>query len=214
MGLVYPDKCVLCGRTLPVLAEEKTFLCPSCAEQLEREYRYSAPLMIPNTDDAAAALKYRGAVADAMRAFKFRQKQSYADWFAAQLVPLLEDKMNCWKPDCVTFAPISFWRMHTRGYNQAELLAKRIAEAVSLPCINTLRKRPFVGKQSKRKNAEARWQNVANAFLPRLVDLTGLSVLFVDDIITTGATVSAACGVLRAMGAAHIYALAPTRTVR
>lgn len=212
MGLVYPTKCVLCGQALPV-GKNPTMLCPAC-EQTMPVYRHTTHCTVLYADDAAAALFYKDKVRKAMQALKFRHQPHYATWFAQQAAEVLTECLDAWRPDLITFTPIGRLRMYQRGYNQAELIAKDVAQAVSLPCVATLRKRPFIGRQSKQKNAEARWKNAENAFLalPR-VDLTGKAVVLVDDIITTGATASAATAVLRLMGASAVFVLAPTCAV-
>ena len=110
--------------------------------------------------------------------------------------------------------PIGLLRLRERGYNQAELLAKAVAKPFRLPCIATLRKRAFTPKQSTRKDATARQQNAARALLPLAnADVHSKSVVFVDDIITTGATAAAAVKLLREMGAMKVYVLAATHTL-
>lgn len=188
-------------------------LCPSCAQKVRQQYRCTEDIHIHGADGAAAPLYYTGAIAGAMKRFKFMHRQHYADWFAAQMLPLLAERLDDWQPDLITYIPISFFRWYQRGYNQSELLAKPIAEAFSLPCCATLQKRLLTPKQSSRKSADERKKNAAHAFrLRKGVNLSGMSVVLVDDIITTGATVSAAAQCLREMGALHIYVLAPTKT--
>ncbi len=211
MGVIFTAKCALCDEILPA-AGSRAMLCPACAAKLH-EYRCVSPVHVRDADDAAAPLLYRSAVQHAMKQLKFHGRQSNALWFAAQATPLLAERLESWKPDLITYAPIGFWHYYKRGYNQARLIAQPIADAFGLPCRPTLRKRLFARKQSTRKTAEARWKNAEKAFRPgRDVDLTGQSVVFIDDIITTGATASKCVRLLRELGAAHVYVLAPTRT--
>lgn len=211
MGIIFPKKCVICCKTMPLDAG-KAMLCPDCAHDVRHKYRCTEGVRVDGTDGAAAALYYTGNVAGAMKRFKFNHREHYADWFAAQALPLLAERLEEWQPDLVTFIPIGLMRLYQRGYNQAELLAEQIAAPLGLPCRATLTKRAFVGRQSRREGLAARQKNAAKAFLPMEdVDLTGQSVVLVDDIITTGATVAAAAKLLRQMGAARVYALAPTR---
>ena len=213
MGILFMHNCVLCGEPVPAEDGRRAMICADCAREVRAQYRCMETIRVPGMDGCAAALYYTGKVKQAMLRFKFHHKQHYADWFAAQALPLLAGHLEDWQPDLITFMPIGFARRHERGYNQAELLAKPIAKALGLPCQATLRKRPFTPKQSEQKDFAARQKNAARALLPmEKANLSGRSVVLVDDIITTGASASAAAGLLRQMGAAHVYLLAPTRT--
>lgn len=214
MGVLFTKRCVLCGEMLPAAGTGKAMLCPDCADEVRQRYRCTEAIRIPGAADAAAALYYTGKVKNAIQRFKFQHKQHYADWFAAQMLPLLTERLDTWQPDLVTFMPIGFLRMHERGYNQAELLAKAVAEPLGLPCQATLRKRAFTPKQSTQKDAAARQKNAERALLPRKnAEMRGKSVVLVDDIITTGATAAAAVKLLREMGAVKVYVLAAARTL-
>lgn len=213
MGVLFTKRCVLCGAMLPAAGTGKAMLCPDCAAEVRQCYRCTEAIRIPGAADATAALYYTGKVKNAMQRFKFQHKQHYADWFAAQMLPLLAERLDAWQPDLVTFMPIGFLRMHERGYNQAELLAKAVAEPLSLPCQATLRKRAFTPKQSTQKDAAARQKNAERALLPREgAEVRGKSVVLVDDIITTGATAAAAVKLLHEMGAEKVYVLAAAHT--
>ena len=215
MGILYTHQCILCGKTLPAEANGRVQLCPDCAAEVRREYRCTEPLSVFGADGAAAPLYYRGAVQSAMKRFKFNGAAYCADWFAAQACAALTARLDEWQPALITYMPIGFLHYRKRGYNQAELLAKLIAKPLSLPCEAALRKRWFVKKQSAQKDYAARQRNAANAVLPKKgVNLTGKSVVLVDDIITTGATAAAAVKALREMGASRVYVLAATVTPR
>ena len=213
MGIVFTKRCVLCGEMLPAAGTGKAMLCPACAAEVRQQYRCMQAIRIPGAADAVAALYYTGKVRSAMQRFKFQHKQHYADWFAAQMLPLLANRLDAWQPDLVTYMPIGFLRLHERGYNQAELLAKAVAEPLGLPCTATLRKRAFTPKQSAQKNAAARQKNAERALWPlENAEVRGKSVVLVDDIITTGATAAAAVKLLREMGAAKVSVLAAAHT--
>lgn len=213
MGIVFTKRCVLCGEMLPAVGTGKAMLCPACAAEVRQQYRCTEAIRIPGAADTAAALYYTGKVKNAMQRFKFQHKQHYADWFAAQMLPLLAERLDAWHPELVTFMPIGFLRMHERGYNQAELLAKAVVEPFGLPCIATLRKRAFTPRQSTQKDAAARQKNAERALRPlEGAKVYGKSVVLVDDIITTGATSAAAIKLLHEMGAAKVYVLAATYT--
>lgn len=213
MGILFTKRCVLCGDLLPAAGTGKAMLCPACAAEVRQNYRCTVMPRVTGADDAAAALYYTDKVRQAMQRFKFQHKQQYADWFGAQMLPLLAERLDTWRPDLITFMPIGFLRMHERGYNQAELLAKAVAEPFGLPCVATLRKRAFTPKQSKQKDAVARQTNAEQALLPlKNAEVRGKSVVLVDDIITTGATAAAAVKLLRETGAEKVCVLAAAYT--
>ena len=213
MGVLFTKRCVLCGEMLPAAGTGKAMVCPACAAEVRQTYRCTEAIRMPGATDTAAALYYAGKVKQAMQRFKFQHKQHYADWFAAQMLPLLADRLNAWQPDLVTFMPIGWLRRRERGYNQAELLAKAVAEPLGLPCRATLRKRAFTPKQSAQKDVAARQKNAERALLPREnAEVHGKSVVLIDDIITTGATAAAAVKLLREMGAVRVYVLAAAHT--
>jgi len=210
MGILFVKRCVLCGEILD--SDYPNWLCENCAETVASYYCRDI-VHIRGADASIAALYYSGSVKNAMRALKFRHKKQYAVWFAEKMSAVLTPYLQDWSLDSITFAPIGWLRYRERGYNQAELLARHIAQSVNLPCEAFLKKRAFTARQSKRKNAASRWKNTKDAFLPRdNISLDGKSVLFVDDIITTGATASAAVRTLRQMGASYVYVLAATKT--
>jgi ComF family protein len=115
--------------------------------------------------------------------------------------------------DLITAIPLTWNRRLTRGFNQSELLARRLAGRLDLPYTALLR-RSGRGVQS-RSNKLLRRVNVSKAFRVRkrkLADLDRSAILLVDDVVTTGATLEAAARSLLAAGASRVTALAIVRT--
>ena len=101
----------------------------------------------------------------------------------------------------MTFVPVSRLRRFSRGYDQAELLARETAKTLGLPCAPTLTHR-HTKRQSRMRDAAARRANVSGAFSLRPgTDVAGKRILLIDDICTTGATMAEAARVLRTAGA-------------
>ena len=173
MPVLFDRTCILCGRVLP--AEKRSAaLCPDCAREVRTEYRYHGEFSVPGADGAAAALCYRGRVKEALHRFKFTPQ--YAAWFAAEMAAVLAAQLDRWQPTCITYLPLGFLRARERGYNQAELLARPIAQSLSLPCVSALRKRPFTARQSVQQDAAARRKNAAGSLLPGRVPLAAKTV--------------------------------------
>ncbi len=108
----------------------------------------------------------------------------------------------------VTSVPVSASRQRERGYNQSELLAKAVARRVGLPysaALGRLTTTHQIGLDRR-----SRFEQVESAFYAKRA-LMGQQVLLVDDVVTTGATLSACAGMLRDAGAAGIWAVAVAR---
>lgn len=205
--LWFPSVCAACGADLQ---DGEHIVCKNCLER--DEYRLTAPFSVHGADGADAPLVYKDAVRRAMHAYKFHARRAYADGFAAHAGDCLRAHLDDWKPDVVTFVPLSPGRWMKRGYNQSAVVARLVAGRFGLPCERTLRKRLGVCVQSELPR-EQRTANVRNAFCVRRgAGLVGRRVLLIDDIVTTGATATACVRVLRGAGASAVYVLSMTKT--
>ncbi len=133
---------------------------------------------------------------------------------AAPMAELLAEtvRRSDFDADVVVPTPLSGLRRRTRGYNQAEALAKPLARELGLPLWSkALERRRHTPTQARSADAEERRRNVAGAFRCREPAIAGQRVLLVDDVTTTGATLEACARALREGGARSIWGLAFAR---
>ena len=210
LTLLYPPKCMVCGERI---SEEQHGLCPDCRARIGQDMRALYCSTPQNTDGLVCAAPYDGRFRRAVLDYKFNHRYAYGR-------PLAELAARAWelhhmpRPELVTCVPISAAHAHGRGFNQSAELAKCIAAQWDIPFEETLRRRVLARRQVDLR-AEERWHNARRTFFPRSsADVNGKTVLLVDDIVTTGATVSTCAGILREMGAVHVWALAVAKTMR
>jgi ComF family protein len=110
-------------------------------------------------------------------------------------------------PDLVVSIPLHWRRRLYRGYNQAEAIALEAAHVLKLPCEPGWLRRIKATPQQLQPSASAREANVRGAFRPgRGARFNGRSVLLIDDVMTTGSTMSEAARIVRAAGAVRVTA--------
>ncbi len=114
-------------------------------------------------------------------------------------------------PDVLVPVPLHFARLWSRSYNQAELLARSTGKLLNIPVVNALKRKYSRGKQAELKRGERhRLQNVF--FCPAPEPLRGKKVMLVDDVLTTGATLTAAAEALKDCDLAGLSVLTAART--
>lgn len=203
LDLLYPSKCPFCGR---VLERGEEGWCASCQEELP----WTEPgdgKEVEGCDACLSPLWYRDGAREGMHRYKFGGGRGHAQLFGHLMAQCLGDRWA--QPlDLITWAPLHPKRRKKRGYDQAELLARRVGELSGLPVAGTLEKVRATATQSQTGEDEARRANVQGAYraLPGL-DLTGKRVALIDDVATSGATLSECAAALRQAGAASVVGL-------
>ncbi|MEP7116376.1 MAG: double zinc ribbon domain-containing protein [Acidobacteriota bacterium] len=191
-----PPCCARCGAPLPSprVADAHGGRCQTCTVGLA------------GITAARSVGPFDGALADIVHALKYGRRPS----IARLLGPLVRDAAADLIPeiDVVVPVPLHPRRERERGFNQAELLA----EALGLPVCLALTRRVHTGPQAT-TSAHVRWTNVRDAFAPGrdFRKVAGRTVALVDDVLTTGATLSAAATALRAAAPARVVALTAAR---
>lgn len=198
LQLLFPPKCVFCGK---LLQWRQTDLCPACRAALEQEL---PPVRRGEYFSTCISLcVYEETVRQSVIRYKFGGKNAYAAAYGRLLAMRLWNTEQA-KADVVTWVPISRRRKRRRGYDQAELLARAVARELGLPVCRTLKKIVNNPPQSSRTSAAQRRSNVMGVYRACREQAEGRRILLIDDIITTGATISECSCMLRAAGAKEV----------
>ena len=210
LDLLFPPRCPFCRG---FLAFKETF-CTLCKDDLP--FLSKADLFTKGNyfSRALAPLAYEGMVRDALHRYKFEGKAMYAPFFAQILAESIAENLeNCY--DIITYVPVSKKRKRKRGYDQAELLAKQLANILNKPLAVCLEKSVHTKAQSGLEHLEARFANVRNAYhVIENADITEKRILLVDDVITTGATLSEAAKCLLKAGAEEVLCASLAKTIK
>lgn len=203
--LLFPPKCPFCG----TLLEKGELLCPGCQRDLPWLSGGEGEKPAEFTGGCVSPLRYEEKVRDAIRAYKFSGRSGRSGTFGLLLAQCVVD--HGVKADLVTWAPLSGKRLRKRGYDQAELLAKAVAGQLKLPLVRTLDKREIPAQSGLQEEA-ARRANVLGAYaLHPGAEVAGKRILLVDDVVTTGATLSECARILLTAGAEEVNCAALAR---
>ena len=202
LNLLYPPRCPFCGR---VLERGEDRMCALCQQELP--WTDGPGQTVEGCDLCLSPLHYRGGVRNAVHRYKFKGGAGCAGLFGELMAQCLSDRRDG-AIDLVTWVPLHPKHKKRRGYDQAELLARRAAELSGIPVESTLEKVRLTGVQSQQSTEADRRANVEGAYraLPGL-DLTGKRVVLVDDVVTTGSTLTQCAACLRSAGAAAVVGL-------
>ena len=190
--------CEKCGYPLPY---QQARLCIHC---LEKQPAYDKGLSVLKYNDASKAL---------ILPFK------HSDYI--EIAPLLTKWMNqrgkdlIQQCDCIVPVPLHLRRLLKRKYNQSALLAKELAKMNGKEYLPQCLKRYRYTKSQGHMNPKQRKKNVTNAFkIKNPLDVKDKTVLLIDDVMTTGATINECAKVLKRNGAKSVFVLSLARVVK
>ncbi len=213
LWLLFTNKCTYCGK----LVNKGETLCENCRDNLpqikgdrckycgagkdrckcnKRKMRY---------DGITSPFYYEDGIADGIARFKFGGRDFMAYHFAKDMAKQVEKDFCDIGFDYITFVPISSFQRRHRDYNQSELLATELAKLLSLPVNNVLEK-IFDNDIQHESSQHRRKGNVLGVYDVReKADVKGKTILLVDDIKTTGATLNECAKILKIRGAEKVY---------
>lgn len=207
LDLLFPPKCAFCGRIL-----DRPGICGQCERALSWAGEEDGLWELPGGLRCAAPLWYEGTARRGLLRFKFQGAAGSADILGGLVAQCAAERL-CGEFDAVTWVPVSRKRLRKRGYDQAELLARAACRRWNVKPVCFLTKILDNPPQSGLAESSARRANVQGAYTAAASkELRGRRVLLVDDICTTGATLSECAGALKAAGAAEVVCVAAART--
>lgn len=231
LDIVLPPRCLKCGTTVdavgalcaacwPAVAFLAPPHCAACGLPFEFDLGSDALCGAcarerPLFDRARAAFRYDEDSKDLILRFKHADRTDSAPAFARWMMRAGDALVT--EADLVAAVPLHWLRLFMRRYNQASLLASALGRLAGKPAVNDLLVRRKRTPSQGGLGAAARRRNVAGAFAihPRhRARVDGKRVLLVDDVLTTGATVSACASVLLRAGAQAVDVLTLSRVVR
>ena len=207
--LFFPHICAGCGTDV---INKDQLLCLACTDRLPLTNYYAhADNPVEKTfwgriplNHAASYLYFNkdSIVQQLMHQFKYKGNQEIGLYFGRKMGSAISSAVRFQTPDFLVPLPLHPQRQKKRGYNQAEVLCRGMAQSLAIPVLEQVVSRTMQTETQTHKNRESRWQNMEGKFIlnhPSLLE--NKHVMLVDDVITTGATLEA-CGLelLKARG--------------
>lgn len=205
--LIFPEKCRGCGK-------KGKPLCNECFKKIP-------PLNVSSIRGKEPIIKifsytsYSGLAKKIITDFKFKGIKSLAEPLAQMAIEVLPKPLRPPGNTLLLPIPLHHLRYKERRFNQSELIAKQISEQTSIPVCNNSIIRTGNTSFMHKLTTKQRRKNIKGAFKavqPEL--LKDKTIIIIDDIFTTGATVEEFAKVIKETGAAQIYALTPARAAR
>lgn len=221
LDILFPSRCLGCGADTTAT---RAVLCPVCLDSIPLHSAFFCPVCSGRVPDpavrchrpsflATAAVSYDDPVVrELVHVLKYKGVRSAAVPLGTLIVRHLKlaAPQGYFAGAVVVPIPLSAKRKRERGYNQAEAIAKAVAEELRLPLLpDLLRRVRHTAPQTEVKSREERLKNILGSFAAE--NARGKSIILVDDVTTTGATMSEAVKTLTAAGARRVVAVAAAR---
>lgn len=220
LDLFYPPRCPICDS---ILEKEENYCCRTCFQNLPwvgREYcmKCGKPVagdtqeFCPDClkykhyyDQGTAPFVYTGQLRHSIYRMKHENRRDYLDFYAWAMAAACRRFLRIWMPDLIVSVPMYKKRKRKRGYNQSDLLGKKISQILGIPynaeCLVCTRK----NSEQKMLNRQERMQNLKGSFSIKQ-KVTGVeNVLVVDDVYTTGSTIDEISRILKAAGIKRVF---------
>jgi len=229
LDLFYPPRCLVCDKPgayvhphcrsqMPFLVEP---LCHGCGVPLRFDstdkfmLRCNSPICSLSEsaralDRVASTFAHTGGARQAALRLKYKGGAGLSKWLGVEMAQAAR-KQGLESLDCVLPVPLHQKRLRKRGYNQSALLARAVGRELGMPYLEKRLVRQRYTRSQVGLGAAQRAHNVADAFAWHGPSWKGQTLLLIDDVCTTGATINACAKTLKAAGAGRVLALTLTR---
>lgn len=218
LDFFFPNRCPFCGGFIPYndLCCEECFseilwadehICPQCGKPKRPHCLCKES---PEYALCASAAYYSGIVKEGIFSLKFKNNLNAAAIFGQALRDKLSEMGVIDSIDLAVPVPMSPKQMRIRGYNQAEELAKHLTKGTNIPVRTDLIQRRFSKTAQHDLSGEDRKREAAQTYFTELsgTPLSGMTVLLVDDVLTTGSTLNACSALLLQLGSERVICAA------
>jgi len=214
--LVFPDNCLLCRQYLN--SRHQRQLCSSCLSTL----KFNTPLFDRQTGHEVFAFEHAWSVClynetaqKLLHAFKYNAKTSLSKTFVPLMIEFIDrHHIPIQKFDLIAPIPLHPTRERERGYNQSALLSLGLSRHYGVAHKEALLLRQKFTNTQTELGAKQRWTNMLGAFrIKNSTNVQNKSILLIDDLFTTGATVNAAAEALKTAGALNVGILTFSVTI-
>ena len=211
LSLIYPPRCAACDR----LIENEGF-CDNCLSNLQpilkkRCFRCGLPKkecdcknFVYHFDGITSPYLNDGTAQQAIYNFKFRKNFGCIKLFSANMAEYVKNAFEVESIDLVCCVPSTKISINKRGFNQSEVLARQVAKELDKPFECNLIVKKIGAITQHHLNLTQRFSNVRNSFCVKS-RLNGKTILLVDDIKTTGASLDECARQLKFAGASKVY---------
>lgn len=230
--LLFPRVCPVCGELLQkklTEGEEPPFICPACYVKLqfvgengcikcsrpileEEEYCPDCKKRRLLFDNGRALLLHDENARKILYDLKYRNRRDNADFIGHEIAAQMGDSLRVWEADALIPVPLYPRRQQQRGYNQAETIAENISYwtnrlyGISIPVVGNALFRTAYTRPQKELGPEEREKNLKDVFRAELPEMLK-RVILVDDIFTSGSTLSTCAKALKNAGAERVFFL-------
>ena len=227
LDLIFPKRCVGCGKvgkyfcsrcisSIKLIAPNES-ICPVCEKPAIDGHTHPKCQSKYALDGLTSFFRYDGVIRKAIKAVKYRYIFDLAKEFISLIPssPLNElTKLQNFEASLIVPIPLHPTRLRNRGFNQAEVLGKLLAQRLHMPMRTDILKRiKKTTPQVEMKDRKKRLENMKDVFsvFNSSFNIQHSHIILFDDVFTTGATMRAAAKILKQSGATFVWAITMAR---